>query len=79
MTTTPTMVAAPAELAAFLAVHPGMRFCEVIFTGMSGVPRGKRLRMHELAAVYEQGRMLPVSIQVADITGEDVPETGLVW
>jgi glutamine synthetase len=77
--TSPAMVADPAELAAFLAAHPGMRFCELIFTGMSGVPRGKRLRIHELAAVYEQGRMLPVSIQVADITGEDVPETGLVW
>jgi glutamine synthetase len=74
-----SMVADPAELAAFLAAHPGMRFCELIFTGMSGVPRGKRLRIHELAAVYDQGRMLPVSIQVADITGEDVPETGLVW
>lgn len=76
---TSNMVADPAELAAFIAAYPGMRFCDVIFTGMSGVPRGKRLRMHELAAVYEQGRMLPVSILVADITGEDVPETGLVW
>jgi glutamine synthetase len=47
------MVADAAELTAFLAAHPGMRFCELIFTGMSGVPRGKRLRFHELAAVYD--------------------------
>ncbi len=72
-------VADPAELAAFRAANPDIAFCEVIFTGMSGVPRGKRLRIHEMAAVYDQGRMLPVSILVADITGEDVPETGLVW
>ena len=30
-------------------------------------------------AVYEQGRFLPGSILVVDITGQDVEETGLVW
>ena len=79
MATSLIPVADPAELAAFAAAHPDIAFCELIFTGMSGVPRGKRLRMHEMAAVFEHGRMLPVSILVADITGEDVPETGLVW
>jgi len=68
-----------AEAHAFLAAHPEVQFFEVFFTNMSGVPRGKRLRRHELLAVYEQGRFLPVSILVVDINGTDVPDTGLVW
>jgi glutamine synthetase len=43
------------------------------------VPRGKRLRRHEIAAVYEHGRFLPGSILVNDVTGQDVEATGLVW
>jgi glutamine synthetase len=46
---------------------------------MAGVPRGKRLRRHEILAVFEQGRFLPGSILVNDITGQDVEATGLVW
>jgi glutamine synthetase len=46
---------------------------------MAGVPRGKRLRRHEIEAVYAQGRFLPGSILVNDITGQDVEATGLVW
>jgi glutamine synthetase len=41
-------VADRTEAEAFLAAHPDIAFFEVIFTGMSGVPRGKRLRRHEL-------------------------------
>ena len=43
------------------------------------MPRGKRLRRRELMAVYENGRFLPGSILVCDITGRDCEETGLVW
>ena len=71
--------AAIAEAEAFLAAHPECAFFELIFTGMSGVPRGKRLRRHELLPVFAHGRFLPVSIQVADVRGEDCPDTGLVW
>jgi len=71
--------ASPEEARAFLAAHPGIAFFEVFFTNMSGVPRGKRLRRHEIMAVYEQGRFLPVSLLVVDINGTDVPDTGLVW
>jgi len=72
--------AAPvSDAQSFLDAHPDVQFFEVFFTNMSGVPRGKRLRRHELLAVYEQGRFLPVSILVVDINGTDVPETGLVW
>ena len=73
------MVADPQECRDFLAAHPQVRFVEVFFTGMTGVPRGKRLRVHELQAVYDYGRFLPGSILVVDTTGTDCAETGLVW
>ncbi|HEY2178581.1 MAG TPA: glutamine synthetase family protein [Caulobacteraceae bacterium] len=73
------MIADPAEARAFLDAHPHIAFFEIIFTALSGVPRGKRLRRHELMAVYEQGRFLPGSVLVCDVTGRDVEETGLVW
>ena len=44
-------VADPEECRAFMAAHPEIRFVEVVFTGMTGVPRGKRLRIEELPAV----------------------------
>jgi glutamine synthetase len=69
----------PSEARAFLDANPGIAFFEIVFTGMSGVPRGKRLRRHELLPVYELGRFLPGSILVNDITGADVEATGLVW
>ena len=47
------------EALAFLDAHPEMQFFELIFTNLSGVPRGKRLRRHELLPVYQQGRFLP--------------------
>ena len=72
-------VAKRAEAVAFLDANPDIAFVEVMFTNMSGVPRGKRLRRHELLPVYDNGRYLPVSILVADITGQDCFDTGLVW
>ncbi len=67
------------ECKAFLDAHPHINFFEIVFTNMAGVPRGKRLRRHEIMAVFEQGRFLPGSILVNDITGQDVEATGLVW
>ena len=72
-------IADPKEAKAFLDKHPEIQFFEILFTNMAGVPRGKRLRRHEIMAVYEQGRFLPGSILVNDITGQDVEATGLVW
>ncbi len=77
MTASP--IADPAEAQAFLDAHPDIQFFEVIFTAMSGVPRGKRLRRHELMGVYDYGRFLPGSVLVCDVTGQDCEETGLVW
>jgi glutamine synthetase len=75
----PTSIADPDEARRFLEANPQIQFVEVIFTALSGVPRGKRLRRHELMAVYEQGRFLPGSILVCDVTGQDCEDTGLVW
>jgi glutamine synthetase len=72
-------VADPQEARAFLEANPEIQFFEVIFTAMSGVPRGKRLRRHEILPVYDYGRFLPGSILVCDITGQDCADTGLVW
>jgi len=72
-------IADPKELKSFLDKHPEIQFFEIVFTNMAGVPRGKRLRRHEIEAVYAQGRFLPGSILVNDITGQDVEATGLVW
>jgi glutamine synthetase len=73
------MSADPSEAQAFLDAHPEIQFVEVFFTSMTGVPRGKRLRRHELLPIYEYGRFLPGSILVADTRGADVEETGLVF
>src|SRR3546814_12713979 len=47
------------DLERFLNAHPDIRFFEVLFTAMSGVPRGKRLRRHEMRNVFDYGRFLP--------------------
>ncbi len=67
------------EAHAFFAGHPQVDAVDMIFTNMCGVPRGKRLRQHEVMAVYENARFLPISVTFADITGRDVEETKLLW
>jgi len=67
------------EAKAFLDAHPQMQYFEILYTGLSGVPRGKRLRRHELTSLYEIGRFLPSSLLVTDITGQDVEATGFIW
>lgn len=72
-------IADVSEARAFFAANPDIDAVDIIFTNMCGVPRGKRLRQHEVIAVYESGRFLPGSAVVVDITGRDTEETGLVW
>ncbi len=75
----PPSIADAQEAEAFLDAHPQMQFFDLVYTGLSGVPRGKRLRRSELAPLYQQGRFLPSSLLVSDITGRDVEETGFIW
>jgi glutamine synthetase len=72
-------IASPEEAAAFLAANPGIQFVDILYSPLSGPPRGKRLRAHELAGVFGHGRYLPGSIRVVDMTGADTEQTGLVW
>ena len=72
-------IADPKEAKAFLDAHPEMQFFEIVYAGLSGVPRGKRLRRNELTPLYESGRFLPSSLLVTDITGKDVEATGMLW
>ena len=77
--TRPASAAGPAEAAAFLAANPRVEFFDLFYTNLAGVPRGKRLRRHEIAAAYTDGRYLPGSMLVVDITGLDIEEAGMVW
>ncbi|MBL8581746.1 MAG: glutamine synthetase [Rhizobiaceae bacterium] len=69
----------PAEALAFLEKYPEIEAFDIVLTDANGVGRGKIVRRHELLAIYENGRHLPISILGLDITGEDVHETGLIW
>ncbi|MCU0831808.1 MAG: glutamine synthetase family protein [Rhizobiaceae bacterium] len=69
----------PEEARAFLDANPDIEAVDIILTDANGIGRGKIIRRHELMALYENGRHLPVSIMGLDITGEDVHETGLIW
>jgi glutamine synthetase len=75
----PFEIASLSEATDFLIANPLIQHVEVVHTNMCGVPRGKNLRRNELISLYETGRFLPGSLLIADITGQDVEETGLVW
>jgi glutamine synthetase len=72
-------VADGSEAEAFLAAHPEIAFVETLFTPVSGVTRGKRLRRSELAKVYDGAAFVPGSIAAVDILGTDCEASGLVW
>lgn len=67
------------EARAFLDAHPQIEAFDIVLTDANGIGRGKIIRRHELLALYEGGRHLPISILGLDIVGEDVHETGLIW
>ena len=68
-----------AEADAFFAAHPDIMFVETMFTPLSGVTRGKRLRRVELTKLYTGGAFVPGSIVAVDILGADCEASGLVW
>ena len=67
------------EAEAFLAANHQIASVHVLWTDMCGVQRGKYLRRDELVPAWRDGRFFPISALVLDMTGQDVPETGLVW
>ncbi|MFT3988179.1 glutamine synthetase family protein [Aestuariivirga sp.] len=68
-----------AEAQAFLDANPDISSIHVVWTDICGVARGKTLRRDELVPAWKDGRFLPISALVLDVTGQDVPETGLVF
>ncbi len=68
-----------AEAHAFLEANPDITSIHIIWTDICGVARGKILRRDELVPAWKDGRFMPISALVLDITGQDVPETGLVF
>jgi glutamine synthetase len=77
--TTPVTPRLGGEAQKFLDAHPDVRSVHVVWTDLCGVQRGKILRRDELAPAWEMGRPFPISAMALDVTGQDVPETGLVW
>lgn len=67
----------PADVAAFLQAHPDIESVDLMIPDMNGILRGKRISVHALGKVYQDGVNLPGSIFAADITGDTVEATGL--
>jgi glutamine synthetase len=68
-----------AEARAFLNANPDIASIHIVWTDICGVARGKILRRDELVPAWKDGRFMPISALVLDVTGQDVPETGLVF
>lgn len=68
-----------AEAQAFLDQNPDIESVHVVWTDLCGVARGKVLRRDEVVPAWKDGRFMPISALVLDVTGQDVPETGLVF
>jgi glutamine synthetase len=67
------------EAESFLDANPSITSFHLIWTDLVGIQRGKILRRDELVPAWRDGRFLPISALVLDATGQDVPETGLVF
>ncbi len=68
-----------AEAQAFLDANTDIQSVHVVWTDLCGVARGKVLRRDEVVPAWKDGRFMPISALVLDTTGQDVPETGLVF
>src|SRR6478752_7648889 len=68
-----------AEAQRFLDANPDIDTVQVVWTDLCGVARGKVLRRDEVVPAWKDGRFMPISALVLDATGQDVPETGLVF
>lgn len=69
-------IAAPDDLAFFLAARPELRFIDLLLHDLNGVDRGKRVDVAGAAAVLANGLLLPGSMFAIDVPGETVQETG---
>ena len=82
MNDTPTerpRTAPVAEARHFLEQNPDIEAAQIVITDCNGVGRGKNIARSEIESLYVNGRNVAGSILGLDVTGEDAPETGLVW
>src|SRR5258708_7697475 len=61
----------------FAQAHPDTRFVDVLLPDLLSTPRGKRLKIDALPAVYAGAFRLPGSIFAMDALGNTIEATGL--
>ncbi|TJZ89857.1 glutamine synthetase [Paracoccus gahaiensis] len=57
---------------AFLDAHPAVEAIDISLADLHGIGRGKMIRRHELAGLFQGGRGMPASLFAQDIEGNDV-------
>jgi glutamine synthetase len=62
---------------AFLAARPAVKVVDLLLPDLSGIPRGKRVDIADLASVYDKGMYLPGSMFALDVMGGTIQATGL--
>ena len=67
------------EAQTFLKNNPDIKSFDIVMHDCNAIGRGKIIRRNELINIYKSGRQFPLSLMGMDITGEDVPETGLIF
>jgi glutamine synthetase len=66
-----------AQVRAWTAAHPEVRFIDLLLPDLMGILRGKRVNVAELDAVGRDGLLLPASMFALDVRGGTVEATGL--
>jgi glutamine synthetase len=65
------------DFESFAHAHPDTQFVDVLLPDLLSTPRGKRLKMDALPAVYAGAFRLPGSIFAMDALGNTIEATGL--
>src|SRR3569833_3396183 len=65
------------DIDTFTRAHPDTQFVDVLLPDLLSTPRGKRLKIDALPAVYAGAFRLPGSIFAMDALGNTIEETGL--
>jgi glutamine synthetase len=66
-----------AELEALQQRAPATRFVDVLLADLCGIPRGKRIAIHEIEELGSGKFLLPGSMFALDVLGGTIQETGL--
>jgi glutamine synthetase len=65
------------DIETFNRAHPDTQFVDVLLPDLLSTPRGKRLKIDALPALYDGAFRLPGSIFAMDATGNTIEATGL--